>query len=110
MNQFFIVYVYIFILLSFGLLLGYEYGNLLLAVTDAAPAMKSAMKSLCVIFPKMIHITCLAHAMHRLAETIRFQFKNVNRLISSMKAVFLKSPARIRYFHGNAAWHYRHRQ
>lgn len=60
------------------------------------------MKSLRVIFPKMIHLTCLAHGMHRLAETVRYQFDNVNRLISSMKAVFLKSPARIRYFKENA--------
>lgn len=81
---------------------GYEYNNILLVVTDAAPAMKSAMKKLSVIFPKMVHVTCIAHALHRLAEVVRGQFDNVNQLISSMKMVFLKSPARIRYFEENS--------
>lgn len=92
----------LFIQIHFRFPIGFEYSNLLLVVTDAAPAMKSAMKSVCVIFPKMIHVTCLAHGLHRLAETVRYHFDNVNKLISSMKAVFLKSPARIRYFRETA--------
>lgn len=83
-------------------LLGLEYENVLLAVTDAAPAMIAALKSLRVLFPKIIHITCLAHGLHRLAEHIRSKFDNVNALISNMKSVFLKSPKRIRYFRDNA--------
>lgn len=82
---------------------GFVYENVLLVVTDAAPAMVAAMKSLRMLFPKMIHITCLAHGLHRLSEFIRSKFENVDKLISGMKTTFLKCPARIRYFKENGA-------
>lgn len=56
--------------------------------------MKKAMGSLQVLFPKMVHITCLAHGIHRVAETIRSHFPDVNILISSVKKVFLKAQSR----------------
>ncbi|XP_054090937.1 uncharacterized protein LOC128922845 [Zeugodacus cucurbitae] len=38
----------------------------------------------------MMHVTCFAHALHRLAEFVRCQFNKVNTLIASNKSVFLK--------------------
>lgn len=71
---------------------------MLLFVTDAAPYMKKATKGLKVLFPKMIHISCLAHGMHRVAETIRAEFSEVDQLISNVKKVFIKAPTRIKTF------------
>lgn len=62
----------------------------MLVTTDAAAYMIAAMNSLKVLFPKMLHVTCFAHALHRLAEFVRHQFPDVNSLISSVKAVFVK--------------------
>lgn len=69
---------------------GVQYENVLMIVTDAAAYMLSAVSALKTLFPKMIHLTCFAHGIHRLSEFIRYQFPAVNELISSTKAVFFK--------------------
>lgn len=56
------------------------------------------MQGLKVLFPKMVHVTCLAHALHRIAELVRCNYPLVNRLISSAKSVFLKAPKRVEKF------------
>ncbi|QQP36603.1 Putative LOC100902024, partial [Caligus rogercresseyi] len=56
-----------------------------LLVTDEAAYCVKAAKSLKTSFPEMIHVTCLAHGIHRVAELVRFQFPNVNELISEVK-------------------------
>ena len=60
--------------------------------------MIKAGKGLGILYPKMIHITCLAHALHRISEEIRQQFQNVDLLISNCKRVFLKAPQRMKHF------------
>ncbi|KRX32810.1 hypothetical protein T06_1542, partial [Trichinella sp. T6] len=72
---------------------GIRHENVLLFVTDAAPYMKKAAGALKVLFPNMLHLTCLAHGLHRIAEHIRCLFPDVDRLISNMKKVFLKAPS-----------------
>lgn len=62
----------------------------LIVVTDAAPVMVAAMKGLKMLYPKMLHVTCVAHGLHRVADFIRSQFKEVNNLISSVKKIFRK--------------------
>ncbi|CAB0040086.1 unnamed protein product [Trichogramma brassicae] len=52
---------------------------------DAAPYMLKAGRSLQPFYPNMIHVTCFAHALHRLAEKIRATFNNVNELIAQPK-------------------------
>lgn len=42
------------------------------------------------LFKKMMHITCIAHALHRVAELARANHTNVNRSISSFKAAFVR--------------------
>ena len=39
------------------------YVNILIVTTDAAPYMCKAMRPSQVLFPKMVHITCLAHGL-----------------------------------------------
>jgi hypothetical protein len=60
--------------------------------------MVKAANSLQALYSKMVHVTCLAHAHHRVAETIRGKFNNVDRLVSNVKKVFLKAPSRLEIF------------
>lgn len=77
---------------------GIKYDNVLLFVSDAAPYMIKAGKAIRIFYPKMIHVTCMAHGLHRLAETVRTEFRDVNNLISSVKKIFLKAPRRLQLF------------
>jgi len=40
----------------------------------------------------MIHVTCLAHATHRVIEGIREKFPEIDKLIAKIKQIFLKAP------------------
>jgi hypothetical protein len=71
-------------------------------VTDAAPYMKKAAEGLSVSCPKLIHVTCVAHALHRVCETIRVLYPNVDKLVANGKKTFVKSPARIELFKNKA--------
>ncbi|KAL4154365.1 hypothetical protein QTP88_000243 [Uroleucon formosanum] len=77
---------------------GIKRENILLFVSDAAPYMIKAGKTIKVLYSKCQHLTCLAHALHRVAEEIRAKFPEVNELISNCKKIFLKSPYRIQRF------------
>ncbi|KAG7156242.1 hypothetical protein Hamer_G005951 [Homarus americanus] len=71
-----------------------KYDRVLLVCTDAAPYMVKCMAGLEILFPKMIHVTCLAHGLHRVAELARAVMPDVNVLISTVKKVFLKARSR----------------
>jgi hypothetical protein len=77
---------------------GVKYDRVLLLVTDAAAYMKKAASGLKTLFPNMIFLTCLAHALHRVAEEVRTIFPDVDKLISNGKKVFLKAPSRVASF------------
>ena len=48
--------------------------DILLLVTDAAPYMVKAGNGLTLLYPKLIHITCLAHALMIIIRTNNTQF------------------------------------
>jgi hypothetical protein len=73
-----------------------------LLVTDAAPYMKNAAEGLSVSYPILIHITCVAHALHRVCETICVLYPNVNKLVANRKKIFVKSLARLELFKNKA--------
>lgn len=77
---------------------GVKHSNVFLLVTDAAPYMCKAASALQVLYPKMLHLTCLVHALHRIAELVRSKFSNVDTLISNTKKVFLKAYNRVDKF------------
>jgi hypothetical protein len=52
--------------------------NVLLFVSGAAPYMIKAAKALQLLYPKMTHVICLAHALHRAAEEIREKYPEVD--------------------------------
>ncbi|KRY21054.1 hypothetical protein T12_961 [Trichinella patagoniensis] len=60
--------------------------------------MKKAADALKLLFPNMLHLTCLVHGLHRIAEHIRCLFPDVDRLIFNVKKVFLKAPSRVQLF------------
>lgn len=70
--------------------LGIQYNKVLAVLNDAAAYMIAARGSLRILFPKMLHLTCFSHGLHRVAGFIRLQFPNVNQLISKSKSVFVK--------------------
>ncbi|KAL1463851.1 hypothetical protein WDU94_015551 [Cyamophila willieti] len=70
----------------------------LLLVTDSVAYMLSAGKTLKKLYPKLIHETCFAHGLHRVAEAVRDEHPLVNQLISVGKKMFLKSPKRVEVF------------
>lgn len=65
--------------------------SILLFISDAAPYMVKAARAIQVFYPKITHVTCLAHGLHRVCEQIRSIHQNVDRLIANTKKVFLKA-------------------
>jgi hypothetical protein len=59
--------------------------KILLMLSDAAPYMVKAASNIKFFYEKLIHCTCLAHGINRIAETIRLQFLLVNELVKSGK-------------------------
>lgn len=68
----------------------------LLFITDGTAYMKVAGQILQDKY-NCLHVTCLAHNLHRVAETVTECYPRVDRLISSVKKV-LKAPERVRLF------------
>jgi len=50
--------------------------------------MVKAGKALNIFYPKLIHLTCLAHGFHRVAETVRAEYPIVDSLIANVKKFF----------------------
>jgi hypothetical protein len=46
------------------------------------------------LYSKIIHVTCLAHGIHRVAEDIRGKFPEIDKFIAKIKQIFLKEPNR----------------
>jgi hypothetical protein len=72
--------------------------KILLMISDAAAYMIKAGTNLKIFYEKLIHCTCVAHGLNRIAETIRLEFPVVNKLISNGKKIFVKAPLRVQYF------------
>lgn len=72
--------------------------SILLFISDAAPYMVKAARAIQIFYPKITHVTCLAHGLHRVCEQIRSLHQNVDRLIANIKKVFLKAPSRVEIF------------
>ncbi|KAE9522767.1 hypothetical protein AGLY_016808 [Aphis glycines] len=77
---------------------GVKYENVFLFLFNATPYMCKAGNVLNAFFPKLIHVTCLAHSFHRVAETIRSSYPDVDQLIATVMKIFLKAPSRVLKF------------
>lgn len=47
-----------------------QHDQFLLFVTDTAPFMIKVVNASEALYPKMIHLNCLAHTLHRVADTV----------------------------------------
>lgn len=61
-------------------------------VPDAAAYMVKFFSTLKVFYENLINVTCLAHGLNRVAETIRLHFPLVNDFIKMNKRYLLKAP------------------
>ena len=66
--------------------------DFLACITDGAAYMKKGLEGLQVLMPKLIHVTCLAHAMHRVCEKIREKNEHIDRLVTAVKKILIKPP------------------
>ena len=66
----------------------------LLLLSDAARYMIKAAETLKILYPRLLHVTCIAHLLHNCAEHIRAHFKAADNLISSIKAATIKNKDR----------------
>ncbi|KAJ8957861.1 hypothetical protein NQ318_001857 [Aromia moschata] len=72
--------------------------QVLLFVTDAAAHMKNAGVRLKQIYPHMVHITCLTHGLHQVAEEIRKQYPAVDKFVFATKNLLSKASDHRRNF------------
>jgi len=70
----------------------------LLFLTDGVAYMKKAGEVLKQTYPTLIHLTCVVHGFHLVAEEIRSHYPEVDKMIGAIKAVFRKAPSRIRKY------------
>ncbi|KAL4100784.1 hypothetical protein QTP88_020815 [Uroleucon formosanum] len=77
---------------------GVRHDDILLFLSDTAPYTVNAGKSLNIFYTKMVHVTCIVHAFHRIAEQIRGHYSKVDKIIANVKKVFCKSPYGINCF------------
>jgi len=77
---------------------GIRYDDVLLIVTDQAPACITAGELAKLEFKNAKHVTCLAHAIHRVTECVRNNNDLSDSFISIMKKILTNSPKRRRSF------------
>ncbi|XP_031358786.1 uncharacterized protein LOC116182392 [Photinus pyralis] len=53
------------------------------------------LQKLKVFYPNLLHVTCLAHGINRVAEVARELCPGVNKLVNNGKKAFLKAPSRV---------------
>ncbi|KAL4083671.1 hypothetical protein QTP88_028987 [Uroleucon formosanum] len=81
---------------------GIRRNDVLLFLSDAVPYMVKVGDTLKVLYPKMVHVTCSSHGLHRVAEQIRIQFPKVDKLVANVKRVFKKASYHVQKFHTDA--------
>lgn len=66
---------------------------MLLVLTEASPYMRDAMSKLADVFPKMIHMNCLARDLQHISESVRMNSTDVEALICRVAFAFGKTPS-----------------
>ena len=73
--------------------------NFLLFLTDAARYMSLAGKIVKELYPSLMHVTCVAHLLHNCAMRVRAHLKNIDEIITTIKAATIKNKDRKKDFH-----------
>ena len=65
-----------------------------LLLSDAAKYMIAAGITLKSLYPKLFHMTCIAHLLYNCAKKTKSHFEDVDQLIAKVKAVTIKNKIR----------------
>ena len=63
-------------------------------LSDAAKYVIGAGITLKSLYPKLFHVTCVAHLLHNYAMKIKSHFEDVDQLIAKVKTVTIKNKTR----------------
>ena len=80
------------------IMMNVERGNVLLFISDAAPYMIRCGLTLKSLYPKLRHLTCLAHLIHNCSERVRGTFGAIDNLIATVKSATVKNRSRLNMF------------
>ena len=75
-----------------------ERRNVNLLLSDSAAYMCKAEKLLKEMYPKLLHVTCIAHLLHNYAIRIKSSYPEVDNLIASIKSSIVKNRTRAAQF------------
>ena len=68
--------------------------NFVLLLSDAARYMTACTAALKLLYPRLFHVTCMAHLLHNCAEKVCSHFQQVDNLIAKVKVVTVKNKNR----------------
>ena len=77
--------------------IGISYNNIVAVVSDSKAYITKAYRDvMSIVFPRSIHVRCMAHIVNLVSEIFHHHttFKFTADLVSMMKSVFYKKPAR----------------
>ncbi|CAH1109630.1 unnamed protein product [Psylliodes chrysocephalus] len=66
--------------------------------SDAVSYMLNAERKIKAKCPQTLHVTCIVHGIHRIAEEVKNQFRDVDNFVDNVKKIFLKAPSRVKTF------------
>src|SRR5215813_9730589 len=69
-----------------------------LVLTDQASYMLLAFTKLKSMYCNLKHVTCIAHALHRVCESLKDEYSYVNEFVPCNKKILKKAPARIQKY------------
>lgn len=67
---------------------GVRHNDVLLYLRDAAPYIVKSGNTIKIVYPKVIHVTCIVHGLHHIVEKIRGHYSKVDTVISNLKKKF----------------------
>ena len=73
--------------------------NFSLFLTDAARYMSLTGKTLKEFYPSLMHVTCVAHLLHNCDMRVRAHFKNIDKIIATIKVATIKNKDPKKDFH-----------
>lgn len=83
------------------------YDRFRLLVTDQAKYMLKAGQNLKLLYPKLLHITCICHALHRVCEKVHSDRRFAKKFVEKLSKVLSRCPRRqnLLSFHTGAPMH-----
>ena len=77
--------------------LGMKRSSWCLLLSGAAKCMVAADAILQSLYPKLLHVICVAHLLHNRAMKVKFHFKDVNELIAKSKSAKVETKKQAKF-------------